>query len=249
MLMFTGCEKVIDLELDNAKPLVVIDAGVSDQVENQIVRVSRTYSFTEPNKFNGVEGAKVVLTGAGSNPITYTEISPGVYRSTRFRGRPGINYTLNVTVDDVTYTASSIMPAKVVLDSLSFRDFSFFGETNTYVAANFIDPKGIQNQYRYIMKLKDKLEEDEVSDDRFNDGNNVSNVIFFELGDLVAGDVVEVEFQCIDRNVYTYFYSLNRNSGGGGPPVAPSNPPSNFNNGALGIFSAYTSNKRMAVIQ
>jgi len=117
------------------------------------------------------------------------------------------------------------------------------------VAANYNDPKDIQNQYRYILTVKGKIEEDAVSEDRFDDGNKAANVIFYDLNDLVRGDTIEVEFQCIDRNVYKYFYSLGQNSGAGGPPVAPANPPSNFNNKALGVFNAYSTSKKTVVIK
>lgn len=247
-VLFTGCEKIITLELDNAGPAVVIDAGLSDQGEIQIVKVSKTYSFTEPNKFNGLAGATVVLTSNTGNIVNYTEVAPGIYHSPRIRGRSGTTYTLSVTLDGKAYTATSTMPEKVILDSLTFKDYSFFGEKSRFVAAHYVDPAGAQNQYRYILRVKGKLEEDIVSEDRFDNGNEVANTIFYDLNDLKPDDQIEVEFQCIDRNVYRYFYSLSQNLGGGGPPIAPSNPPSNFSNGALGVFSAYTSSRKTAAI-
>ncbi|WP_316789217.1 DUF4249 domain-containing protein [Pedobacter frigoris] len=249
LMSFSGCEEVIDLKLDDAPPAVVIDGGLSDQNEIQVVKVSTTYNFSESNRFNGAKGAKVVLISSTGNTYNYSEVSPGIYNSPAFRGRSGVTYTLNVTLNNKTYTASSIMPAKVNLDSLTFKEFSFFGQSNTYIAANYKDPGGIQNQYRYVLKAKGVIEEDAVSEDRFDDGNNVANVIFYELNDLVAGDLIDVEFQCIDRNVYRYFFSLNQTEGGGGPPVAPANPPSNFNNGALGVFNAHTSSKKTIVLK
>lgn len=247
--LLTGCEKVIDLKLDNATPLVVIDAGISDQNENQIVKVSKTYDFTEPNKFNGVSGAKVMLTNPDGSVVNYAEISPGIYQTIKMKGTPGKSYKLDVVLDGKTYTANSTMPAKVALDSLTFKKFNFFGEENTYLAVNYSDPAGVVNQYRYILKVKGKIEDDKVNEDRFNDGNKVSDVIFYELKDLMVGDKLDVEFQCIDRNVYRYFFSLGQNNGQGGPPVSPANPVSNFSNNALGIFNAHTSNKLSVVIK
>ncbi|WP_285008465.1 DUF4249 domain-containing protein [Pedobacter faecalis] len=243
-----ACEKVVDLDLDNAEPKIVIDASLNDNYQHHFVRVSRTYSFTEPNSFNGVAGAKVVLSIPGQD-VNLREVEKGVYRTPRMRGMPGTGYTLNVTVDGVTYSSTSYMPEKVYLDSLSFKRLSFFGEENTYVAANFNDPANAQNNYRYLLTVKDKVEEDDVSDDRFNNGNVISNVLYHELDKLKTGDTLEVELQSINRDVYKYFFSLEQITGGGGPPVSPANPPSNFNNGALGVFNAHTSSRRNAVIQ
>lgn len=247
---FSACKKVIDLQLDEAVPVIVIDGGISDLNENQIVKVSKTYSFTEPNKFNGVSKANIVLKADGKALAVFVETEPGIYKSpTKFKGKPGVRYDISVTFEGKTYEASSIMPARVALDALTFKTFNFFGGNKSYIVANFSDPAGVANQYRYILKTKGVVEEDAVSEDRFNDGNKVENVIFYELDDLVKGDSVHVEFQCIDRNVYRYFYSLGQNSGQGGPPVSPANPPSNFSNGALGIFNAHTSSSRTAVIK
>lgn len=248
-LLFSGCEKIIDLKLDNANPVVVIDGGINDQNENQEVKISRTYNFTEANRFNGVSGAVVVLTRPNGSTVNYAEVSPGIYQTVKMRGVAGSKYTLNVTLEGKTYTASATMPGRVTLDSLTFKQFDFFGKKNTYVAVNYNDPPGVENQYRYILKVKGKIEEDRVNEDRFNNGNKVSDVIFYEIDDLVAGETIEVEFQTIDRNVYRYFYSLGQNNGGGGPPVAPANPVSNFNNGALGVFNAHTSSKRSIMIK
>lgn len=248
-MLLCGCEKVIELKLDNSAPVVVIDGGINDQNENQIVKISKTYSFTEPNKFNGVTGAKVVLTRPNGSTVTYSEVSPGIYQSVKTRGVPGNKYVLDVTIGDEKYTATSTMPAKVVLDSLTFKQFNLFGKISTYIAVNYNDPANVVNQYRYILKAKGKIEEDMVSNDRFNNGNKVSDVIFYKLDDLVAGDSLKVEFQCVDANVYRYFYSLKQSSGNSGPPVAPSNPVSNFSNGALGVFNSYTTSTRTAVIK
>lgn len=248
-LLFSSCEKVISLKLDDTASIIVIDGAINDQNENQLVKISRTNVFSEPNKFIGIGGAKVVLTRPNGSTVTYSEMSPGLYQSVRTRGIPGNKYTLNVTLEGKTYTASSTMPGKVTLDSISFKQFNFFGAQSTYVAVNYNDPPNVENQYRYILKVRGKIEEDRVNEDRFNNGNKVSDITFYEIDDLKSGEIIDVEFQCIDKNVYRYFYALGQNNGGGGPPVAPANPISNFNNGALGIFNAHTSGKRSIVIK
>ncbi|MEJ7559500.1 MAG: DUF4249 domain-containing protein [Pedobacter sp.] len=248
LLPLAGCEKVIELEFKDSEPVIVVYGDISDLSDNQYVRISRTYQFTESNKFNAVTGARVIVTTQTGSVINYSEISPGVYQSPRFRGRAGVQYTLDVSVEGKKYSAMSTMPDKVVLDSLNFREVSFFGSNSTHIVANFKDPVGVQNQYRYVLSVKSKIVEDLVSEDRFNDGNEVANTIYHELNDLEPGDEIELDLQCVDRNVYRYYYAFGQNSGEGGPPVAPANPPSNISNGALGIFSVHTSSKRVAKV-
>jgi hypothetical protein len=142
------------------------------------------------------------------------------------------------------------MPNPVNLDSVGFKTISFFGNSNIYPMVYYTDPPKVQNQYRNILKINGKLQGDIVFEDRFNDGNAVSDVIIYDGDDdLKPGDIVEVEMQSIDRNVFKYFFALSQIGGNGGPPVAPSNPETNFNNGALGIFNACAKSTKSVVLK
>lgn len=248
-LLFAGCEEVIDLKIDDAAPVIVIEAALSDQNEPQTVKISKSTAFTEAGVFNPLSGAVVELMTPGGQEIVFVEAEPGIYRSASFRGIPGSRYTLEVTAEDRMYSATSTMPQRVQLDSLTFRRLSFFGSTNTYPIANYSDPGNVQNQYRYLLRVNNVLEEEVVTEDRFNDGNVIADVIFHELEDIKTNDRIELELQCIDRNVFKYYFALAQNSGGNGPPVAPANPVSNFDNGALGVFNAYTSSKFAVIVK
>ncbi len=247
-MILSSCEKVIDLDLENAEPIIVIEGNLSDQEEQQTVKISSTYDFSQPNKFNALSNANVVLSSDDGETIIFEEDTPGIYKSDIFKGISGHEYTLRVTANGQVYTAISTMPPPVRIDSLNFTSLSFFGEVNKFVGINYSDSLGFQNQYRYILSVKNKIEEDNVTEDRFNDGNEVSDIIFFDTEeDAQPGDTLDIELQGIDRNVYKYFFAISQIEGNGGPPVAPANPDSNFSNGALGIFSAHTRN-RLSII-
>ncbi|KIO77562.1 hypothetical protein TH53_08970 [Pedobacter lusitanus] len=248
MGMYSACEKAIDLKLDNVAPIIVIDGGVNDLNENQIVRISKTYNFTEANRFNSVSGAKVVLTAGDGTVLNYAESVPGVYKSPKFKGKPGTTYKLTVSSEGQTYTASSTMPKKVILNLLTFKNFTLLGKTREYVTVIYDDPPGVPNQYHSIIRFKGKVKFDVATDDRFNDGNKVNDILLYDLKDMVPGDTIAVEFQCVDKAVYRYFFSMGQNSAET-QPVSPANPPSNFDNNALGVFSAYTSSSRKALVK
>ena len=240
LFLFSSCEKVIDLNLKNAEPVIVIEGNVNDQFENQYVRISKTIPFTSTNTFSGFKGAKVTLSTAGSASINFPEISNGIYKSSAFKGVAGKTYTLEVLADGKLYSATSTMPYPVAPDSIGFKKLSFFGNKNIYPTVYYKDPVNIQNQYRYILKINNKFQSDIVSEDRFNDGNDVSDIIFYDGDDIKSADTIDIEMQSIDRNVFKYYFAISQIGGNGGPPVAPTNPNSNFSNGALGIFSANT---------
>ncbi|QNK64709.1 DUF4249 domain-containing protein [Pedobacter sp. PAMC26386] len=248
LTLLSTCEKAIDLKLDNVTPVIVIEGGINDLNESQIVRISKTYDFKEANRFNGVSGAKVVLTTADGLVVNYVESSPGIYKSPKLKGKPGTIYTLTVNAGGETYTATSTMPQKVILNLLTFKNFTLLGKTREYVAVIYDDPPGVPNQYHSIIRYKGKVVFDVATDDRFNDGNKVNDLLFYELDKMNPGDTIAVEFQCVDKAVYKYFFSMGQNLSET-QPVSPANPPSNFNNKALGVFSAYTSSSRKALVK
>jgi hypothetical protein len=250
IVLFSSCEKVIDLELKNADPKIVIEGSITNQSENHFVRISKTIPFEQSSIFNGVKGAQVTLKSSAGLSVAFTETTEGVYRSPRLRGTPGLTYTLDVLIEGKTYSAKSTMPSPVIPDSVGFKTLSFFGNSNIYPTVYYNDPPKIQNQYRYILKINGKLQGDLVFEDRFNDGNAVSDVIIYDGDDdIKSGDIVDIEMQSIDRNVFKYFFALSQIGGNGGPPVAPANPVSNFSNGALGIFNACTKSSKSIVLK
>ena len=249
LFLFSSCEDVIELNLQNTEPVIVIEGSVTNQLENQFVRVSKTIDFTKANTFSGLKGAKISLSSSSGVKIDFLEVADGLYKSPEFKGIPGNTYKLEVLVDGRVYSANSTMPMPVTPDSLRFKRLSFFGSTSIFPSVFYKDPLGIQNQYRYVLKINNKAQEDFVSEDRFNDGNEVSDLIINEGEDIKLGDTIHVEMQSIDRNVFKYYFALKQIKGEGGPPVAPANPKSNFNNGALGIFSAHTKSSISGVVE
>lgn len=239
VIIFSSCEEVIKPDLAEADPVIVIEGTISDQSEVQTVKISKTVAFDQPNTFNGVKGAKVTVYSSNSQTFIFTASSDGVYRSQRFRGIPGVNYVLEVVTGGKTYKANSVMPAPVRPDSITFKKLTIFGDSRVYPAIYYTDPARIQNQYRYIIKVNGNLKSVQVSEDRFSDGNPTSDLLAFDEG-VERGEKVDIEIQCIDRNVFKYYFAIGQMGGNGGPPVAPSNPDSNLDNGALGIFSAHT---------
>src|SRR4051812_49436229 len=57
--IFSSCEKVIDLKLDNAEKKYVIEGIVTDQAGTAKVLISQTKNFDEGNSFIGIPGATV----------------------------------------------------------------------------------------------------------------------------------------------------------------------------------------------
>jgi len=248
-VFFSSCEKVIDLNLDQTTPKIVIESIFTDVSMRHTVSISNTANFDANNTKIPVSGATVTIKEENGPTLTFTELTPGSYTSTRYKGIPGKKYTLSVTVNGKTFTASSIMPLPVAIKSLNQSELSFFGNTRKVVQLNYKDPFGIPNYY-YFRVFVNTVKRDNffLESDRFNDGKEVKNTFFLNEPDLVKGDAVKVQMLTIDEKVYRYLFSITQITGNGGPPMVPANPSSNFNNGALGFFSASTSTEQTLTI-
>lgn len=253
---FCSCEKVIDVKLNNADNQLVIEGGITDQLEQQVIKISKSVLYTENNTYPAVTGATVVVTDDQGASWTLAEAAPGTYTFGPVKGAAGRRYSMKATVGGTVYTASSTMPAAVAIDSLDVKVFNFGGESRQQAQVHYKDPANIANQYRFILKVNGLQSKRVYADnDRLTDGRNVPNVLFYngkndDDDELKAGDKVEVEMQCIDKDIFTYWYTLSQqtqNGPGGG--VTPSNPPSNIIGGTLGYFSAHTVSKMQMVVK
>lgn len=244
-LLFS-CEKVINVDLDTAPNQIVIEGNITDQNEIQTVRISQSVPYTEQNQYPAVRSAQVTVRDDIGHLWTFKEADPGKYISNAFKGVAGRSYSLQVNVNNTVYSASSVMPKRVHLDSLSLKVFTFGGKDIKQVQVHYKDPAEEVNQYRWIMKINQiQTRRIFVANDRFTNGNVVSEVLFYSKDDdnkeLESGDEVQLEMQCIDKPVFNYWFTLSeqrKNGPGGG--VTPGNPPSNIDHQALGYFSAHT---------
>ncbi|RYE20921.1 MAG: DUF4249 domain-containing protein [Sphingobacteriales bacterium] len=252
-LMLASCEKVINVDIKESPNQLVIEGNITDTTGTQIIKLSKSVAYTDSNIYPPVTGAQVTLYDDSGFAYTFGEEQPGLYTYHEFRGRPGRSYRMEVKVDNKLYKAQSSMPEPVTLDSLSITKIRFGNSETRVIAVHFKDPKGIANQYRFIMKVNGKLTKRVyASDDRLRDGNTIKEQLYYSSDEdneeITSGDEVEIEMQCIDKPVFKYWVTLqdqSQNGPGGG--VTPANPPSNIDNNALGYFSAHS--KRVRAIK
>jgi len=256
-MYFTSCEKVIQLDLNEAEKKYVIEAEISDSPNSCKVILTQTKNFDENNTFGGIKGAQITIADNNATPVTLTETGAGVYESSSLTGISGHTYNLVVNVNGQVFTATSIMPARVPLDSLYITERTFFDETNKYATLSYKDPLGTGNAYRYIQYVNGVKEKTIfVRDDDLVDGRKIERTLFFfsdnddeqEEKKLKTGDNVRVKMLCISYPVYKYWYSLAESSTGENQSATPGNPVTNIDGGALGYFSAHTSQSRSVIV-
>lgn len=249
--IFTACTKEVNIDLNSADPLLVIQANITDAPGPYIVNLTRTVNFSDANNFPAQSGALVTIQDEMGVPDTLVEVSPGNYQTVKLIGRVGHRYQLRIDCAGKHYEAVSTMPDKVRLDSIRFNPVAAPGSSGVNFATIplYLDPPTFGNNYRFIQKVNNRLDASYyVAND--NVGNGIVNPKPLLGRTLIKpGDTVSVEMRCIDLASYDYFYTLSQMSSaapGGG--TTPSNPPNNITGDkALGYFAAYTTERKVII--
>ena len=246
-----SCKRDITLNLNNNTGLLVIEGNITNQRGPQYIKLSQNVAFTSANTYPPVTGATVSVTDDIGNSYPFTEGPAGTYSISRMAGIAGATYAMHVLTGGKTYTASSTMPDRVELDSITTMNAPFGKNNQKQIVVHYQDPASVANQYRFVMYVN-SVQVDDVfaNDDQFTDGRYVNYTLFESDINIYPGDTVSVEMQCIDKNIYTYWFSLMQqqpNGPGGG--VTPSNPPTNITPATLGYFSAHTTQTRTIVVK
>jgi hypothetical protein len=254
LLSAISCTKVININLNDSSPRVIIEGSISDEPSSCFIKLSKSVNYNLPNTFPPITGSLITISDNLGNTATLIETSPGYYQSPSFHGIPGNTYTVTVSIDGNTYTAVSTMSYPVPIDTIS-QELLFFGNFGgngkmKYVRIQYQDPAGIKNYYRFIEIINGKVSDAILIDnDVLRDGETISQDLVMRDSTLKTGDRVTVLLQAIDKEVFTYFAQLSQTLNDFGQSATPANPASNFSGGALGYFSAYSIRSKSILIK
>jgi hypothetical protein len=261
IFLFASCQKVIDLNVFDSTPQLVVEASVSDEPGPYIVKLTKTINLSDLTTIPPVKGAEVEIADSTGTHETLTEASNGYYITKYTEGKPGHKYILTVNTEGKTYRAVSEMPVPV-------EDFAVGITRESDGASGPADNSGVQGYYyRISYEIKDPAEytnyyrlvvihknveisSRRVFDDQFHNGKLIVNdFILRDTVQYTAGDTVEIDLQNIDRNIYNFFRTLREGAGSLGIlSASPSNPLSNITNNGLGYFSAYSVVRRFVTL-
>jgi hypothetical protein len=156
-LLLASCEEVINPDLREADPVLVVDAWINNKVEDQVIRLTLSQPYLSNEVPPGVSGATVTVSYEGGT-LDFIEDGddPGVYRwttdtatSEAVFGETGRAYTLTVVVNGQTFEAVSKINRTVAIDSITFEeDDSPFYPENSYIAQFWAtEPLGTGDMY------------------------------------------------------------------------------------------------------
>lgn len=237
-----SCEKVIDLEVNDTEPKLVIEANYDAIKEEVHVRLTKTVNVFAESDFPTVGGAQIEIIDQNGNVSPLVDQGNGEYMLQNYAPQYGTDYTMNVTVEGKTYSTSDYLPPVVPIDSLTqeFQEESLFGDAGYIVYTNFTDPQ-TDNYYRANRIVNGdsltSLGEQFIFDDGFSNGNNQA-VPFFSTRHQV-GDTIVVQFISYSENTFDYYSQLFEIAGESGQSAAPANPDPTWAEDVLGHFATY----------
>ena len=264
VLLFTACEDVIQVELDEQDlGLFAVEAKITTE-DNPYVHLYKGLNVDNDGAYPGVSGATVVISDdvLPSNAIQLTEDpdQEGFYRVPENQNYPGVagrEYTVTIEYEDITITGKDMLNSVEPTDSIRVRaslrgDRRFLG---IFTYGN--EPPGIGNYYKWDIYINDTLLNDAgymiFASDELVDGNYIDGFEIFtdfhnpdepEERKLKYLDKVYVKQTSISEQVYLYYYQMLEQSGTGGLfSVPPANIKGNLtaSNGktVLGVFTAH----------
>ncbi|MDR7209460.1 DUF4249 domain-containing protein [Flavobacterium piscis] len=246
VLAFTSCEEAVTLDLETGETRLVVDAEIiwlkGTTGSEQTVKISKTapyYSNTTPK----VSGAQVRIENSNGDVFAFTETVPGSYVCTNFVPVLNMDYTLYVTAEGQSFTATEKLTSVTPIDKVEQQIVpDFGGEDVIELTFYYKDPADQENYYLTDYQSDFLLfPEYELTDDEFFNGNEVSTR--FEYDDKIkSGKTVHITHRGISKNFYNYMNLILEVYGGNPFSIPPGNIRGNIvnttdaNNFAFGYF-------------
>jgi hypothetical protein len=206
-LIATSCEDVIDVDLNEGAPRLVIEAtfNVEEIGEQSQARVE--LRLTKPffsNQATAVNDAQVRVISEDGTVTNLDLFQNGIYNQPLVID-PAKTYTLEVRYRDELYTATEQFVPVVPLEFVEQEDDGGFDNESIELKAFFTDPGNVDNFY-FFEGLSQAGNSYDAFNDEFFDGNQIFGFYFVE--DLEAGDDVLFRLHGVDEPFYNFMFTL-----------------------------------------
>jgi len=244
--MLTSCEDVIELDLEEKEPQLVIEANLNTTSHTAEVSISKSNGFYNDTNFEREEGAIITLT-TPSETYLLDEQGDGKYAVQEVMTNPDELINIEIELDGKVYTTSSIVPHPVPLEALNSQEFEFpFGmgsdseEPTFQISATWMDPLESDNYYRLRSYINDEYQSQlyDLGSDNGMEGTEINAParMPFEKNNLVR-----IELLSTSQSYFDYFFEISSQQSQGFNSGNPFNPKGNFNEeNILGYFGIYS---------
>tara|TARA_R110002050_G_scaffold33007_2_gene84426 strand:- start:1714 stop:2598 length:885 start_codon:yes stop_codon:yes gene_type:complete len=204
-IAFTSCTDVIQLDLADPQPVLVVDGYISNLDTTQFVKLSNIENYfanQEPN-YAIHKSATVALLENGTTAATYVFNDSTAQFETKFAGTEGKEYQIDIRLEDGTHyiSASEIMEPFVPIDSLWSEINKNPGGPGPQageitIKLNTKEPKGLGDNYQWKTYLNNDYQNGRgdlfFQEDRFVDGQEVKELDVFGFSEKYFQEYADV---------------------------------------------------------
>ncbi|MGB3607740.1 MAG: DUF4249 domain-containing protein [Psychroserpens sp.] len=222
LLLLCSCEDVIEVDLNNAEPRLVIDASINwfknTTGNEQDIRLTLSAPYFN-DEVPPANEADVRIINGNNDIFVFTEDgNSGIYRNNTFVPQIDDTYTIEITYQDELYRGIETLKSVVDIDFVEQNDDGGFSGEETELKAFYTDPANVDNYYffEFISDIPE-IPDLEVYEDEFTDGNQIFG--FYTEEDLEPNDQVIIRNYGVSERFYEFmFILLQQNSTDGGGP-------------------------------
>ena len=223
VLLFSNCEKVVDIDVPTIEPKLIIDASFevlfneSPVTANMAVKLKLSTDYFNET-IPTVSDAIVFLTNtADGSVINFSDVNlNGNFAPIiNFIPKDAIEYELTVVYKSEIYKGNATKVKSTQIDSAIQGDETLFSGKETEVKVAFKD--NVDNENYYLFNFTNNLFL--PLEDRFFNGTNYNFSFFYQEDEIEVPTNVTVTMSGITKDYFTYFRILQNQSGtsGGGP--------------------------------
>ncbi|UGS22841.1 DUF4249 domain-containing protein [Flavobacterium channae] len=226
--LFTiSCEEVVDVNLNNSEPKLVIEAVIKWQKgttgENQTIKLSLTNDFYT-NDVLPANDAVVTITNSANVVFNFVQVpNTEDYACDNFQPVIGETYHLEVLYEGELYTATDVLYATPDIINVEQETVTGFGGDDQIQVKYFYQDNGAEENY-YLLQVKNpnkQIPEFGVISDEFFQGNVMFG--FYGSTETEPGITLDLSVQGVSKGYYNYMNKLITiaGSGSGNPFATP----------------------------
>ena len=223
IMLFSNCEKVVDIEVPSIQPKLIIDASFEvffDKIPvnaNTVVKLRLSADYFEET-IPTVTNATVFLTDLSNNTIINfsDEDADGNYEPLNpFIPIDNVTYELTIIYDNETYKGTATKVKSTPLSKVEQGNKTLFSGEEIELKISFKDNILEENYYLFNIDFYNFL----TIEDRFFNGTNYNFSYFYEDENIEFPQEIDIKISGITKEYFTYFRVLVDQSGqnSGGP--------------------------------
>ncbi|MGB0432051.1 MAG: DUF4249 family protein [Bacteroidia bacterium] len=253
VVLFFSCEKVIDVELNEANENIVIEAKFNTETKNMDVLISKTTAYFNPEAIDFVNDAVVRISNENGQIQELELTGDGNYSGlVNFELTDSLSIQVDHELGFFSSTSEIVSPSS--LSSIEFlKGIGPRGnqEGEYIISVEIADNENEENYYMFETKkdgeLINSLRGYDITDDLLVSNGLITYVFIGNTHNV--GDSVNLSLMSINKVAYKYFGDLGQLQNEGLASASPANPVNNWNNNALGYFMVFAPTDYTIVIK